>query len=677
MAQESPTTLLYAQAIQAINRLRALYAAVTSNKGPEDISESINNTLSKFVLNAGKTTTQYEPLYKSEVPTSEKMNRFLDDYQGDVNLLQNELDLLRASTVLTHNLVKTDILKAQQENNRLQNKIKTLKLYSSIDNSSLVYFGDSFITEDFIDWSLVSASERAELLGSGYLSLPVSKQQNLMSSSRTSLTILKTSNGFIGNNQEIQDPSTTTTNPINGQKMFSFVSATNRGGLISSIVDGRPNTWFEFEKYLVSNIDRSRAQNLNFEYQLTNDSTNSYLISDDNPSRSVGSLINWADGIPDDVTSKRSTTGVLKLHMEIDLGAVQQVNVINLVPYGLIDNKNNPFHVRKVYTSINKTDWNVVGPENVYISTSIDNRANFDAETILVGSAVWVTDGSQVRYIRFEIEQRSPIVCYIGHNYYVDRSGPAINTPNYLVEYPVLNSANVTYDSAIPYNSPIYYGGTDTDPNVANSGYDNYATNNNPPRSLTVSQTSPIADAGYRKAGPNPPVNNPQLYNDARNTIVNDLMQKREYFTGKRWAIGIRDIGAKKNTYDKSGVVVSKKFNVPGIVDRVSLEADISIPDSYDRSVSWVSFYISPDDGLSWYQISRIQDDFLGIPEVLAFNDPTPFDLRESGVAYYDVRGTVDSIRLKINIDRPTGSENSTPIVHSYKLKVIRRDQNK
>ena len=119
--------------------------------------------------------------------------------------------------------------------------------------------------------------------------------------------------------------------------------------------------------------------------------------------------------------------------------------------------------------------------------------------------------------------------------------------------------------------------------------------------------------------------------------------------------------------------MVSKRFDIPGIVDRVAIEADIQIPDNYDLSIPWVRFYISPDDGATWHEVSRIQDDFLNIPEIVAYNDPTPKDLRDPAVGYYDVKGTVNSLRVKIEITRPDTDQYSTPVVKSYKLKVVKR----
>ena len=171
MAQESPSRLLYAQAVQVIKQLQQSYA--TSQKSPDEVSTILNGVLTKFAEQAGYALTTYEPVIRSEVPLSAKMNRFWSSLQDDINILQDQVDILNASAIFMHNYIKMEILKGQSENAQLQNKLKTLQLYSNVDNDSLLYFGDSFITEDFIDWDLVPNYDRATVDGAGFITLRI------------------------------------------------------------------------------------------------------------------------------------------------------------------------------------------------------------------------------------------------------------------------------------------------------------------------------------------------------------------------------------------------------------------------------------------------------------------------------------------------------------------------
>jgi hypothetical protein len=617
MAQAAPSNLAYSQAIELIAKLRKEYAE-NKLQDSNDISQMIKDILTKFDSGVGFALTEFEPVAKGEPPRSDKMNRFWSNLQSDVNILQDQMDVLRASTVFAHNFAKTEVLKSQQANMRLRNKLKTLQIYSQTSDASLIKLGDSFVSDEFIDWQLVSASERAAILSSGYVSLASEQtKNNVLANAKIKVT--GSSNGFLGNNQEIQDPLVATSNAITSEKEFRFIAEDYRAADLQTVLDSEPNTWIEYEYYKVNDSDRQIAKNFNFYYKVSNQDETIVGVS-----LSSSGLVDWAKG-PDGDT--------LRLELEIDLNIAQSISTITLSPYGLIDNKNNPIKVVSVYVSEDGTSWEQVTPGNLWIVNTIDkNLSIIDLEQASVGSATWVTNGSITRYIRFKIEQPNPVAANIGHLYYVSDKTGANNSSNISV------AEQLT--TVVGTNAPVPI----------------------------------VAEEAARVEGPVPDQNNPDFYYQARNTAVNGLIQKREFFFGKRWAIGIRDIEVKSSSYKSKSALISKKFSVPGIIDRVALEADITIPSGFDQSTAWVRFFISPNEGVNWYQISRIQDDFLGIPEIIAFNDPTPAALREPGISYVDIPEVkVSSVRVKIELERPSDKPDTTPIVKSYNLKIKRR----
>lgn len=650
MAQEVPSNLAYLQAAEILKKLKQQYALI-QNKDPETTAALVAEALTKFASISGTALTQYEPIELSEVPHSQKMNRLYSSVQSDLNLLEDQIDLLNASTIAAHNFIKTEILKAQRENLQLRNKLKVLEMYSNSDDDSLVFLGDSFNTEDQIDWTM-SGSGKASILASGALALAVTGTKNAVSNGAT-IKILTGSNGFTGNNQEITDPTVAYINPVTHEREYTFVSEAARYSNLAAVLDNKPNTWFEFEKYWVTASDRAKAKNYNFKYAVTNDGSAAYLID----GRLVGtdSKIDWADGI--------ATGDALRLNLEIDLKTAKKVNLLKLLPYGLKDNSNTPIKILTVKTSLDGNNWTILPLSNIWLSNSLDKQiSQLTNEKVIVGSGAWATDGTSIRYIRFEIEQSRPINSYIGHLYYLPKDTVTTSVDTMVVIPSFLSTDGVAYNVDLPYDANMTYDGKVVTAPTTNS---------------TViiegdTTTSSTLDA-LRQEGPTPPITNPQLYYSNKSALVNNLIQKKEYFKGKRWVIGIRDITILENVYSKQSTMVSKRFDIPGIVDRVAIEADIQIPDNYDLSIPWVRFYISPDDGATWHEVSRIQDDFLNIPEIVAYNDPTPKDLRDPAVGYYDVKGTVNSLRVKIEITRPDTDQYSTPVVKSYKLKVVKR----
>jgi hypothetical protein len=588
--QFSPSNKIYAQALEKIRTLTRAYST-SKTRDSDQISSEVNATLKEIADQVNGPTLKYRPIEFGSNPSSFAMNEFLQSLSFDVNVILDEMNIIKAASVNTHNLIKTELLKADAENSRLHNKIKSLQLYSSSEDSSILYMGDYFYNDEYIDWSLVPPGERAELIKGDQISLGVSSQVQVLDES-AKLMIESDSNGFMGNNQEVFDSQ---------QGGIFFV----REGIeetakvqLTKIVDQLPDTFFEFEKYFISASDKSKAKNLNFQYQYTNKEEFKYL---ETLANEEGELF-WASG-----------EGELRLNLLIEIDKIERLNLLRFTPFGLSDNKNTPILIKSVYVSKDKNNWSLLTPQNLWVANGIDqNTLDLEGENIVINEANFRIDSEQVKYIRFEMVQPLSLSTKVGHFYYVNPSE-----------------------------------GEEID----GSGSENLE----------------------RYEGPIPPVDRIWIEKDPRASYQNNLVQRREVFNGKRWAIGIQDISALSIKYNETSTVVSKRFLVPGGVDRIAIEADIDIPEGFSSYVAWIRFFVSPDDGKTWHQISRIQDDYLGIPEVIAYNDNTPVELRLPGVGYYETNSTANHLRVKIEIDRPEGDDTLTPVVRSYRLKVKQR----
>lgn len=574
MTDSAPSILLYAQAAVLLKKLQDDYT-VGAIRSVEDLSKSLRDVLSRYEESAGTPFLKFEPVAEGEPPRSSKMNDTWNSLQHDVNILQDQVDILRAAAVFTHNFVATEIVKSEQANARVDNKLKTLQLYSNSTDSTIITFGDSFKSADLMDKTF--SPENSPTITDGVLHLgQIGQLKNL--SLDSVVTILPNSNGFVGNSQEITDPSDATRDPVTNELIYHFRAEQNRAQDTKFIIDGLPNQWFEYENYLVSNTDRLTAGNMGFTYQTT--------------TATGATQVDWALG---------PSGRVLKLSLQFDLGVSKKVNYIAYTPYGLENNRNYPVLIKQVRISTNGTDWELIFPQNVWVGTDPNLQAARTADNVTTGAAVWPFSEKSARYVRVDIEQAQPVTTNVGHIYYVDK------------------------------------------------------------------------DTKNRVAGPVPPIENPARYYDPSSLIYGNAIQKREFFVAKRWAIGIRDLLIQQLQYQVQSIWVTTPLRIGGIVDRVTLEADIYVPPEFPSTQSWVNFYVSPNDGTDWYQISRIQDDYLNIPEEIAFNDPLPPQFHEPGVAYYNTGTAVTALRFKIVLSRPEDVSTSTPLVRSYRLKVKKR----
>lgn len=156
----------------------------------------------------------------------------------------------------------------------------------------------------------------------------------------------------------------------------------------------------------------------------------------------------------------------------------------------------------------------------------------------------------------------------------------------------------------------------------------------------------------------------------SRNTSE-QIWLKRNFETipAKRASIGIRDIFLGRETYTEKAEIISKPYYIYDELDLLSLEVSDLVPATDDSSTS-IDYYISVDDALTWIQISPTQRNFVGIPEIISFNQNIPNTSILPQIAYYnypEVPNPIKSIRFRAIMKKDRNS-NMTPILGSYKL---------
>jgi len=615
MTQALPSTEYESKAVALILEMRSFIMDAQKNVNPEQANAKFRDIQTRFRTLMGKPMTQYEPYVKGEPARSDKLNRFFNSVQSDINILEEQVELIRSSAVYTHNNMNVELDKAKNENAQALNRMKSLQLYSSSQKNEIAIFGDYFKSDELFDIEKVKAEDRAVLSHEGQLTLRSISKSITNPFKNARITILSSSNGFPGRLVEVEELTPNAPISPSGKKLHRFKAQLDQRSSLDSIIDNSPATWFEYEKNLVNENDRKKALNYNFDYRVQkNEKINKnhdieYPVSD-------GALINWANGL---------SGNILKLDFQVDMLSIKTINKLTYTPFDLEDYRNSPVLIRSVETSTDENTWTTLYPTNIIVSQDANlNSINAEGQVTL-GAASWNLTKTDVRYIRFHIEQNKSMPTKIGHLYY---------------ETPKKIHTVVEYQSATP---------------------------------TLVKKPS----GGERVSGPNPTTSSPTKFYDPSYSYsegyVGGNTKNVEIFNGQRWAIGIRDISASEIEYSTLNTMISKEFRINGIIDRVSLEASSHVPESFSTDALWIKYYISPDNGKNWYQISRIQDDYLSVPEIIAFNDPIPNEFKEQNVGYYNVSGVVNSLRVKINISRPPSMKTLTPVVYWYKLKVRRR----
>lgn len=585
MTQLSPDTSIYSKAIARLRTLDLKYKN-DDISSPEDYMASIVDIVNSVYLETHKPSLAYDFIEDGEPPSSKSMTFFWESFENDVNIVQSQINYLRAHAVSSYNSLTNSLKRSSNENARVRGKLNSLSLYSdSISNKERI-FGDFFTNYDHIDLN----KSDIDIYNTGSIVLKSqSSVINLLSSSVPSVHPF--SNGIPGNNFEVDySPDLSILNVDEFDSIVFKHESTNYNDL-NSLIDNDPLTRFEYEVYQVSDQDRQRAKNFGFEINKLN-----------------GSAIDWASG---PLQINNENLNYLRLLLDFDLGSNQKASIATLTPHKVSEGSTHPIKVSRVLVSQDGSNWTRVSRKPVWIGNDINLTGTSASDEIVIGTAFWSFQEQYIRYARFEIEQAVPLRGVpIGH---------------------------------------IYFEGIEE-----------------------VDSDGNIISNGERIDQPSPSVANVAEYTNP--SLVDNVVKKREVFLGERWAIGIKDMALATTNYDQSSTLVSKSFKVDGVIDKVAIEADYDIPaDFNDAEGQWVEFFVSPNDGADWFQISNIQDDFYSIPEIISFNNPIPKEFREVNVAYYNVKEVVNSITVKIVLRRPADLVSSTPVVRSYKLKVLKR----
>ena len=156
--------------------------------------------------------------------------------------------------------------------------------------------------------------------------------------------------------------------------------------------------------------------------------------------------------------------------------------------------------------------------------------------------------------------------------------------------------------------------------------------------------------------------------------IPDDTIGKQSFlesFEANRFLIGIRDVDFSLYAYEKSSEYVSKNYESITPIEAVTLKAEELIPQVFDENEDWVKYYISIDDGVTWYPIVPIgMFKKEGYTRYL-INSGISKEFREDNVGYLEAAEDVYKIKTKIEIMRPTNIEDSeyySPVVYWYKI---------
>lgn len=421
MTQVSPYTALNDQAALAIKEIDEAYRS-GSIRDLEEMSAEVRSILTDASEGAGAPLVEHDPIHVGEPPDLSKMNKFVQGVIKDTAVMRRQMDALRAAAVNAFNVASVEIDRAKKQNQLVQGRYRTLELYSSDTDPTVVTFTENYASDDFLDIAAIDGVH-ANILVDTYLTLGRNgASEEVMRNAKVAIS--GDSNGFEGNFQEAIEAS-----DGNYESVIFWAEAISSEG-IENILDGAPSTFFEYSAFLVRDEDKESADGFGFKYFDPN--TGKDVIWSDGPVVQTDEPSS-EEGAGSGSTNADKLESTLHLNLKVTLKGLETVNSVTIVPYGLRGNINKPYLVRGIDTTDDGDVWTKIDVAPFWVSTNLSGDTLRSAADFYINNATITFPPRRISQMRIRIEQPHAMPTSLGHVFYekdeerVEGPIPALN----------------------------------------------------------------------------------------------------------------------------------------------------------------------------------------------------------------------------------------------------------
>lgn len=675
---------------------------------------------------------------KGEPPISEKFNSFTKNYAQDINILAKQIDYLSANVINIFNLFTLEVEKENSFVDRIKNKVKILQMYSSSPANDIFYFGGTFDSNEYIDYSSINENVQNPLIENGALILPTSKVTSWIPNRVTIDS--NNSNGFEGNNHacySVEEP--------DGEVFRYFFTDVTDTRLKNNIIDNNPLKFYEYEQIHITNKTEG-SQPFEFKYLTTS---------------SLGQTSQQKDW-------STFTQDPLKLTLEFDSASGKRANFVKITPYfGNANYISRDILVKRIEVTNNLNEVEeILKGQSIYISSSfipssLEASRNFyyreanikfkerEVKKFKIFFEQLDHTPVKIKHLYFEPQDSSNVNPYVGQTRFnpyqpstslyrypnipwsqdvginlssimADENNPnkfkisAANTLSIPVrltrQIPKSSGKTIAITSSageLKYITGNFFNRFDSSQTIKFPGLSEtnfqaelFITNQLPRvdnplnTAMVVTQDSLFAELTaivtwfattdtltpaqkLEKFGLEPSATMSVIDIDSVDTTAENfqrqvnLIRRYEHLDGFRRSISLRDVSFGYEEYAENTEIVSRQFDLPYEIEYMTISSEFKFSgETTGSEQDLIQYYISVDQGSNWLQISPIENPFIAVPEVIAFNQNIDSSFRLPGVEYYTQPSVPISIKgfsVKIVLKKPFG-QNLTPMIYSYKV---------
>lgn len=628
---------------------------MADKKVTSDLLGEIFQSIKNFFITLGKPTLKRRYVYDGSPPCSDDINKTFTEIYNDIHLAADEQIMIGEAFRESFNYTTT-------EQKRLRNRIK--KVGELIND--YVVTAKNTIHHNLVIQDSFTNSDKAELdhvgnpvnldTKNGLVTLGISGNINHSPSARvlditTNQPYSMPGNFMVAYKVEEQaSQSLFLEGKETTKEQWDLLFNIDPHSNVRDILDGKANTWYEHQMINVKEEYKKPGYKGQFP------DTKGYGWT-------------WADGTPIYYGSRDDS---LELTITIELPEVSVINWIDFYPY--FPNEDSYLIINEVATSVNNAGDYVSclmdsGNRNVYLGSGsstlpidVKDRQKFR------GHGTWLFNARPAKYVKLKMTAEKPYDCNIAHLYFE-------------VYYEKKTTKRVLFfkkSKTTKHKKRVDTIKFDRDKVMGFTG----------DRDLI----GEFADVGSSIAGGLGSIIGGilgaavSLFYSEKVEIKNEELTSgfdiypAEGGHGWRWCIGIRGIDINSYTYEPKGTFMSKTFQLNKPAKEISLSVSEFIPeefygDNQKTKNTWIRYYISVDDGNTWYPISPLERSPVYSeknfpPKIISIVEDEN-DQQLGNKTYIVSDKEVRTVKLMAELSRPEEYETLTPIIYDYQIRIV------
>jgi hypothetical protein len=599
-------------------------------------------------------------VYDNSPPSSSDINESFIEVYNDTRLMSDEESYLGESFKASWNNTTTKRLKLRNRIKSINEKVNDYIVTANNTLSKNFVIQDSFTDITKVDMSGITNPANVDVKN-GVVTLQVSGAINRSKSasivepidSKPPQPYAFPSNFLVMTKKESDQQAKIqmfATGQEKKEDQWELAYNTDRHDNPATMLDDSPDTWFEY-------------QMINVQQSLKNSGASP-------DTKGYG----WTWDTGESIYNGNKNTDHLDVALIVDLNEVCKINWISFTPY---------FPDPSCYIRVNDIRTSVTGAGDYVSCLTAEDRGSYIGTNTntsaldvqdrykFTGIGTWTFPDRECQFVKFDLTVEKPYDCPIGHIYWL------LTYQIKTTKKRLFRSSKTSYSTHhMRVDGPnVDFNAISVSKNKSAAGLvAGYAIGN----AILPGIGGLIGGVLGLLAG---------LFSRTKREVVNEnvTMGFDVYTDGKawRWCLGVKGIDIYTNTYAERCTLVSKNYVVPKGIKQLSLSVSEFIPeefwkDSLISKNSFIKYYVSPDNGASWYPISPLErtpvygeNDFPA--KVISFVTDVTED-SDVNKTFIQVTDTVKNIRLMAELSRPPMIDTSTPVIYDYKIRIVTKE---